>query len=76
MKNSLLYLSRARRSENGSAVLVMLALLVLILMLCTATTRTVLSSRQEISLIEQRQVARLAAAATNAPSAAKPISVP
>lgn len=72
MKTSIVHLIRAHRSENGSAVLVMLALLVLIVMLCAATTQSVVWSRHEIKLIEQRQIARLAAA-TNAPVApAKP----
>jgi cytochrome c biogenesis factor len=62
-------LARARRSESGSAVLVLLALLVMMLILCGATTSSVISSRREVGLIEQRQVARLATA-TNAPAAA------
>jgi hypothetical protein len=58
----------APRSERGSAVLVLIAFLVLMMMLCAATTRSVVWSRQEIGLIEKKQVARLATA-TNAPAA-------
>jgi hypothetical protein len=64
----LFHSNRRRHSESGSAVLVLLALLTMMLILCAATTRSVIWSRQEVRLIEQRQVARLAAA-TNAPAA-------
>ena len=63
---------RVRRSERGSAVLVLIAFLVLMMMLCAATTSSVVWSRQEIGLIEKKQVARLATA-RNAPAAAKPV---
>lgn len=59
---------RLRRSESGSAVLVLIAFLLLMMMLCAATTNSVVWSRQEIGLIEKKQVARLATA-TNAPAA-------
>jgi hypothetical protein len=74
MKNSYPHLTRAHRSENGSAVLVMLAFLVLIMMLCAATTRTVISARQEVALIEKRQVERLAATTNALAAPAKLIS--
>ncbi|HEX4262806.1 MAG TPA: hypothetical protein VH597_00595 [Verrucomicrobiae bacterium] len=76
MKTSLTYLGRARPSESGSAVLVMLAFLMLMVTLCAATSHAVRSARREVRLIEKRQVARLAAA-TNAPAApARSMSAP
>jgi hypothetical protein len=57
-----------RKSERGSAVLVLLAFLTLMLILCAATTRAVMLSRHEVALIEKHQIARLAASTTNAPA--------
>lgn len=64
-------------SESGSAVLVLLAFLTLMLMLSAATSRAVYMSRQEINLINKRQLARLAAS-TNAPqpSPSRPAGAP
>lgn len=76
MKTSSTHFNRSRRSERGAAVLVMLAFLVLMTMLCAATGHAVFSARQEVALIEKRQVARLAAA-TNSPAApSKSMSAP
>jgi hypothetical protein len=67
---------RAPRSESGSAVLVLIAFLVLMMMLCAATTRSVIWSRQEIGLIEKKQVARLATATNAPPASAKSAGSP
>jgi len=76
MKTSSTHFNRSRRSQSGAAVLVMLAFLVLMMMLCAATAHVVFSARQEVALIEKRQVARFATA-TNSPAApSKSMSAP
>lgn len=68
--------THSRRSERGSAVLVLLALLTIMMILCAATLRAVVSSRQEVALIEKKQVARLATATNIPPASAKSMSTP
>jgi len=76
MKLTSLFSTRPRQSERGSAVLVMLVFLMLILMLCAATSRAVYLSRQEVGLIEKRQMARLAASTNAAPAPPQSVSAP
>jgi hypothetical protein len=72
MKTMPFHQQRSRRSQSGSAVLILLAFLTLRVIFCAATTRAVLTTRQELRLIEKHEVARLATAATNStPAAAK-----
>lgn len=71
MKSMRSYRKRPRNSQDGSAVLVLLAFLTLMLIFCAATTRAVLITRQELKLIEKHQVARLAAATNSLPASAK-----
>lgn len=55
--------------------MVLFAFLTLIIMLCVATTTAVISTRRETSLLEKKQLARLAAM-TNAPSAIPAVAKP
>ena len=76
MKLTPLLRTRSHPSQRGSAVLVMLIFLVLMFMLCVATSQAIYSSRQEISLIEKQQLARLAASTNAAPATSRSISTP
>jgi len=48
-----------RHRQNGSAVVVLLILLVIMVLLSTANTNALIHLRQELRLLEQRQVQRL-----------------
>lgn len=63
-------------SDRGFAVLVLLVLLSIMLLLVAGNTRTVNLLRQEIKLVEKRQVERLAFGATNQPPAANTAKPP
>ncbi|MHB8523166.1 MAG: hypothetical protein ACYDH9_20770 [Limisphaerales bacterium] len=60
---------RPLASDRGFAVLVLLVLLSIMLLLVAGNTRTVNLLRQELKLVEKRQVERLAIGATNRPPA-------
>ena len=70
MKTSILHSKNTAAPQRGSAVLVLLAFLTILLLLCAATARTISWSRQEIRLIEEHQLARLATATNQPPTAA------
>jgi len=59
-----------RHSQDGSAVLVLLALLVIMAMLVTANSSTLLHLHREMKLLDQRQAERLNASQTNATATA------
>ncbi|MSU60155.1 MAG: hypothetical protein EXS35_18620 [Pedosphaera sp.] len=64
---------RAHGSERGSMVLAMMVILTLMLIYVAATVRTLTQLRQELKLVEQKQIQRLqspAPAATRTNSAA------
>jgi len=56
---------RPRPARSGSAVVVILAMLAIMAILVASNTRTVNWLRAEVRLVDQRQIARLAASATN-----------
>jgi type II secretory pathway component PulK len=55
----------ARKSRDGSAVLIILVLLTLMVVLAAANTATVNRLRQRVKIIDQRQTQRLAPHSTN-----------
>jgi type II secretory pathway component PulK len=55
-----------RKSQDGSAVLIVLVLLLIMVMLAAANTVTLNKLRQRVKLVDQRQTARLASYSTNA----------
>ncbi len=57
-------ISTARR-QRGSAVVVYLALLAIMVILSAANSNTLLHLHRELNLLDQRQVKRLNASATN-----------
>jgi hypothetical protein len=75
MKTTTVPLALSPRSQRGSAVLVLLAFLGIMLVLCSATTRAVMSTRNEVALLEKQQLARLAAS-THAPPTSKSLTAP
>jgi hypothetical protein len=58
-------ISAARRRQRGSAVVVYLALLGIMVILSAANTNTLLHLHREMNLLDQRQIKRLNASATN-----------
>ena len=65
------HVSRSRRREAGSAVIVVMALLAIMLVYVAANLRTLNSLGRELKLLELQQTRRLQTAAptTNSPSA-------
>jgi hypothetical protein len=65
------HVSRPRRHQSASAVIIVMALLALILIYVAANIRTLTSLDRELRLLERRQTQRLKhlAPATNAPPA-------
>jgi cell division protein FtsB len=59
MKTRFTSLRRARRSQGGSAVVVMLALLAVMLMLIAANVATLNRLNREVKGLEKRQMQRL-----------------
>jgi hypothetical protein len=55
-----------RRRQHGSAVVVFLALLAIMVILSAANSNTLLHLHRELNLLDQRQIKRLNASATNA----------
>jgi hypothetical protein len=55
----------AARRQRGSAVVVYLALLAIMVILSAANSNTLLHLHRELNLLDQRQVKRLNASATN-----------
>lgn len=49
----------ARRSESGFMIIAMMALLALMLIYVAASTRSLHQLRQELKLVEQKQIQRL-----------------
>ena len=49
----------ARRSERGFMIIAMMALLALMLIYVAASTRSLHQLRQELKLVEQKQIQRL-----------------
>ncbi len=58
-------ISTARRRQRGSAVVLYLALLGIMVILSAANTNTLLHLHREMNLLDQRQIKRLNASATN-----------
>ena len=56
----------SRPARSGSAVVVILAMLGIMALLVAANTRTINWLRTEVRLVDQHQIARLAASATSA----------
>jgi Tfp pilus assembly protein PilX len=54
-----------QRRQRGSAVVVYLALLGIMVILAAANSNTLLHLRRELNLLDQRQIKRLNASATN-----------
>ncbi len=65
------HVSRPRRRQSGSAVIVVLALLVIMLIYVAGNLRTLSSLERELKLLERQQTRRLQVAepATNSPPA-------
>ena len=59
-----------RRRQRGSAVLILLILLAIMMLLVVANGSTLIHLRQELKLLEHRQVERLKASSTNATATA------
>jgi type II secretory pathway component PulK len=58
-------ISAARRRQRGSAVVVYLTLLAIMVILAAANSNTLLHLHRELNLLDQRQIKRLNASATN-----------
>jgi hypothetical protein len=58
-------ISAARRRQRGSAVVLYLALLAIMVILSAANSNTLLHLHRELNLLNQRQIKRLNASATN-----------
>ncbi len=59
------FIFAARRRQRGSAVVVYLALLAIMVILSAANSNTLLHLHRELNLLNQRQIKRLNASATN-----------
>ena len=58
-------ISAAQHRQHGSAVVVYLALLAIMVILSAANSNTLLHLHRELNLLDQRQIKRLNASATN-----------
>jgi hypothetical protein len=65
MKIVLYTIKRRRNSEQGSAVILILAFLAIMVLLVAANTKTVNLLRADVRLIDHQQAARLNASVTN-----------
>ena len=62
----------ARRRQRGSALIMMLGLIAMLLVIATANNQSVTWLRRELRIVEQQQLQRLNAGATNSPAALQP----
>lgn len=62
----------ARKSEAGSATVVLIALLAIMMILVTANTKSLFILHREVKLLEQQQVKRLDGSQTNSAVISKP----
>jgi len=62
----------ARRRQHGSALIMMLGLIAMLLVIATANNQSVTWLRRELRIVEQQQLQRLNAGATNSPAALQP----
>ncbi len=65
-------IQRQHSDEQGMATVVFIALLAIMMILVTAESRALLHLHREVKLLEQQQIKRLNAPATNTVSTATP----
>jgi len=58
--------------QRGSALIMMLGLIAMLLVIATANNQSVTWLRRELRIVEQQQLQRLNAGATNSPAALQP----
>jgi type II secretory pathway component PulK len=76
MKTGFAIVRPARKSQDGSAVLIVLVLLMVMVVLAAANTATLNRLRQRVKIVDQRQTQRLASYSTNALRAASSAASP
>jgi hypothetical protein len=76
MKTEYSSVRRARKSQNGSAVLVVLAVLAILVILLAANTATLNWLRHEVNAVDKSQTQRLASPMTNQLHTARPVGNP
>ena len=62
----------SKRSEDGMATFIFIVLLAIMMILVTAESRALFQLHREVRFLEQKQIQRLNAAATNPVSTATP----